>query len=154
MIAVVQRVSKADVTIGSEVHSGIGRGLVVLLGVERGDSEEDAVYLAKKIVELRIFNDQHGKMNCSLIETGGNVLVVSQFTLPADIRKGRRPSFNRSADPETGKKLYDEFITAVRACKVEVKTGVFGEMMSITLVNDGPVTIIADSKEAIRKSRS
>jgi D-aminoacyl-tRNA deacylase len=154
MIAVVQRVSKAEVIIESEVYSDIGSGLVVLLGVERGDSEEDAGYLAKKIVELRIFNDQHGKMNRSLIETGGNLLVVSQFTLPADIRKGRRPSFNRSADPETGNKLYNAFIEVVRTCNVEVKTGVFGAMMTIALVNDGPVTIIADSKEAIRKDRS
>ncbi|MGB3976391.1 MAG: D-aminoacyl-tRNA deacylase [bacterium] len=153
MIAVLQRVSKAKVKIESETYSEIERGLLVLLGVERGDTEKDVNYLVKKIIELRIFNDQNGKMNRSLMDIGGSMLVVSQFTLPADIRKGRRPSFNRSADPETGEMLYQAFITAARACQVDVKTGVFGAMMEIELINDGPVTIIADSKEAVRNTQ-
>ncbi len=153
MLAVIQRVSKAKVKIQSETYSEIGCGLLVLLGVERGDTEKDVEYLVKKSVECRIFNDHNDKMNLSLMDINGSLLVVSQFTLPADIRKGRRPSFNRSADPETGEKLYQAFITAARAYGVDVKTGVFGAMMEIMLINDGPVTIIADSKEAVRNTK-
>ncbi len=147
MLAVIQRVSKASVSINTVVHSAIECGLLILLGVEKGDSSRDVDYLVRKIVELRIFNDAQAKMNRSLMDVGGSLLVVSQFTLFADTSKGRRPGFQRAADSETGQKLYQEFVDATREKGLPVQTGVFGAMMELFIVNDGPVTIIIDSRK-------
>ena len=147
MRAVVQRVSSASVTTGGERLGAIGRGLVVLLGVATGDGEADAAYMAEKIANLRIFEDEAGKMNRSLIETGGAVLAISQFTLFGDCRKGRRPSFVEAAPPDVGRALYDRFCEAVRSHGVRVETGRFQAMMDVALVNDGPVTILVDSRK-------
>lgn len=144
MRVVLQRVSRAEVRIGGEVVGRIGRGLLVLLGVAKGDTVEDARWLAEKVVSLRVFNDDQGKMNRDLIEVNGSLLVVSQFTLHGDCRKGRRPSFVAAADPETAIPLYEAFVQAARALGVPVETGRFGAMMEVELVNDGPVTLILD----------
>ena len=146
MRAVLQRVHQARVRVGDEVTGEIGRGLLVLLGVAQGDTPEQARWLAEKIVGLRIFQDDEGKMNRDVSEAGGSVLVVSQFTLYGDCRKGRRPSFIDAAPPETAIPLYEQFIEAVRALGVPVATGRFGAMMDVELVNAGPVTLIVDSK--------
>jgi D-tyrosyl-tRNA(Tyr) deacylase len=146
MRAVVQRVSRARVVIDTEVAGEIGRGLLVLLGVTHADTVEQARWLADKLVGLRIFNDAQGKMNLSLGEVGGEVLVVSQFTLHGDCRKGRRPSFIEAAPPEIAIPLYEAFVDAVKALGVRTATGRFGAMMQVELVNDGPVTLIVDSK--------
>jgi D-aminoacyl-tRNA deacylase len=148
VIAVIQRVSEASVKIEGRCISNIQTGLLVLLGVEKGDTPRDAEFLVKKIVELRIFNDSDRKMNRSLLDVQGALLVVSQFTLPADIRKGRRPSFNRSAEPDKGENLYNRFINIAKSMVADVQSGVFGAMMQLELVNDGPVTIIAQSPRA------
>lgn len=145
MRACIQRVSRAQVTIAGEVVGRIGRGLVVLLGVATNDSSADARQLAEKISELRIFPDDEGKMNRSLIEIGGAMLVVSQFTLLGDCRKGRRPSFTDAAEPTLGERLYEEFVAAVKAKGIEVATGRFRQMMDVSLTNDGPVTLLLDS---------
>jgi D-aminoacyl-tRNA deacylase len=147
MRACVQRVSEASVTVAGEVVGRIGRGLVVLLGVAADDSSEDVRYLAEKIVELRIFPDEVGKMNRSLGECSGAMLVVSQFTLLGDCRKGRRPSFIDAAPPELGERLYQDFVAAVVAKGIEVATGQFRQHMDVALVNDGPVTLLLDSKK-------
>jgi D-tyrosyl-tRNA(Tyr) deacylase len=147
MRACVQRVSEASVTVAGEVVGRIGRGLVVLLGVAADDSSEDVRYLAEKIVELRIFPDEAGKMNRSLGECSGAMLVVSQFTLLGDCRKGRRPSFIDAAPPELGERLYQDFVAAVVAKGIEVATGQFRQHMDVALVNDGPVTLLLDSKK-------
>lgn len=144
MRVVLQRVSRAEVRIDGEVVGRIGRGLLILLGIARSDTLEDARWLAEKIVGLRIFNDHQGKMNQDLTEVQGSVLVVSQFTLYGDCRKGRRPSFVAAAPPETAIPLYEAFIQCVRALGVPVETGRFGAMMEVELVNDGPVTLILD----------
>jgi D-aminoacyl-tRNA deacylase len=149
MLAVVQRVSKSSVTVNGSVKGSIGRGLMVLLGVETDDTEVDADYLAKKITGLRIFNDEAGKMNRSLVDSAGRMLVVSQFTLMGDCRKGRRPSFIRAAPPEQGERLYKRFVETVRGLDVVVETGVFGAMMEVSLVNDGPVTLIVESRRPV-----
>ena len=146
MRAVLQRVSRARVRVGDEVTGEIGRGLLVLLGVAQGDTAEQARWLAEKVVGLRIFPDDEGKMNRDVTEAGGAVLVVSQFTLYGDCRKGRRPSFIEAAPPETAIPLYETFIEAVRALGVRVATGRFGAMMDVELTNAGPVTLIVDSK--------
>jgi D-tyrosyl-tRNA(Tyr) deacylase len=146
MRAVVQRVSRARVVIDQETAGEIGPGLLVLLGVTTSDTPEQARWLADKIIGLRIFNDADGKMNRSLGDIGGGMLIVSQFTLYGDCRKGRRPSFIDAAGPEIAIPLYEEFITAVKAQGVPVATGRFGAMMQVELVNDGPVTLILDSK--------
>jgi D-aminoacyl-tRNA deacylase len=146
MRAVVQRVSQARVVIDQEVVGQIGRGLLVLLGVAKTDSPEQARWLAEKIVTLRIFNDPEGKMNLDLAEVGGQVLVVSQFTLYGDCRKGRRPSFIDAAPPEIAIPLYEEFINGIKALGITTATGQFGAMMQVELVNDGPVTLIVESK--------
>ncbi len=146
MRAVLQRVSRARVVVDGEVIGQIGRGLLVLLGITHTDTAEQARWLADKVVGLRIFNDPAGKMNLGLEEVGGEVLVVSQFTLHGDCRKGRRPSFIEAAPPEVAVPLYEAFIDAVRALGVKVATGRFGAMMEVELVNDGPVTLIVDSK--------
>ncbi|MCS6849900.1 MAG: D-aminoacyl-tRNA deacylase [Gemmataceae bacterium] len=148
MRAVVQRVRRASVTVEGELTGRIDEGLLVLLGVASTDTPADAQWLADKIVALRIFNDANGKMNRSLLEVGGAALVVSQFTLFGDCRKGRRPSFLGAAPPETAIPLYEAFVTAVRAHGVPVATGRFGAMMQVELVNDGPVTLILDSTDA------
>ncbi len=148
MRAVVQRVSSAGVRIRGQEHSTIGMGLVVLVGVEKNDTETDASNLAKKVVELRIFEDDSGRMNRSLLEVSGQLLAVSQFTLLGDSRKGRRPSFERAAAPDDARKLYELFVHAVDRTGVGVSTGVFREMMDVELVNNGPVTILLDTRKA------
>jgi D-tyrosyl-tRNA(Tyr) deacylase len=145
MRAVVQRVSRASVTIGGEVVGAIGRGLVVLLGVAPDDTPERARWLADKVVGLRIFADDAGKMNRSLTDAGGSALIVSQFTLYGDCSKGRRPSFLGAAGPEVAIPLYETFIDAVKALGVPTATGRFGADMQVELVNDGPVTLILDA---------
>ena len=148
MIAVLQRVSRAGVTVDGRAAGSIGPGLVVLLGVHRTDIESDVKFLVEKSVNLRIFSDSAGKMNLSLLDTGGSALVISQFTLVGDWRKGRRPSFIGAAPPEQGERLYEYFIAGLREQGVSVQTGVFGAMMDVELVNDGPVTFVLDSKRA------
>ncbi len=145
MRAVVQRVREARVEVNGVVTGSIGRGLLVLLGVAREDTPRDADYLAEKIAGLRIFPDEEGKMNRSVRDVGGALLVVSQFTLYGDTRKGRRPSFDRAAPPEQARALYERFVQALRAGGLPVETGVFQAMMQVHLINDGPVTIICDS---------
>jgi D-tyrosyl-tRNA(Tyr) deacylase len=145
MRAVLQRVSRAEVRIANEVVGVIGPGLLVLLGVAPTDNRDDAAWLADKVVGLRIFADDAGKMNRSVAEVGGGVLVVSQFTLYGDCRKGRRPSFISAAPPETAIPLYEAFLDAVRALGVPVAAGRFGADMQVELVNDGPVTLILDT---------
>ncbi len=145
MRVVLQRVSEARVEVDGQVTGSIGRGLVVLLGIARTDTAADADYLADKTLGLRIFPDQEGKMNRSLTEVGGSLLVVSQFTLYGDCRKGRRPSFDQAAPPEQARALYERFLEAVRARQVPCAAGVFQAMMKVQLVNEGPVTIICDS---------
>ncbi len=145
MRAVVQRVKESHVTVADEIVARIGHGLLVLLGVAKGDTNKDADYLANKISHLRIFEDDQGKMNRSLLETGGSMLVVSQFTLLGDCRKGRRPSFIQAARPEDADHLYESFTELVRDMGIDVKTGRFRTMMAVSLINDGPVTIIIES---------
>ena len=145
MRAVVQRVKQSTVTTDNKIVGQIGGGLLVLLGVAKGDTAKDADYLANKIINLRIFEDEDRKMNRSLLETGGELLAVSQFTLLADCRKGRRPSFIEAAEPEKATDLYERFVNMVRAKGVAVQTGRFRAMMEVALINDGPVTIIIES---------
>ena len=147
MRACIQRVSEARVTVDGDVTGQIGRGLVVLLGVGTEDGADEVIWLADKAVGLRIFEDDAGKMNRSLQEASGAMLVVSQFTLFGDCRKGRRPSFINAAPPELAEKLYEEFVTRVRTAGIEVATGRFREHMMVSLVNDGPVTIWIDTAE-------
>lgn len=148
MRACVQRVSQANVAVAGEVTGRIDRGLVALLGVAVGDTDEDARQLAEKIVELRIFEDDAGKMNRSLVEAEGAMLVVSQFTLLGDCRKGRRPSFIDAAPPGEAERLYELFVAEVRRRGVRAETGRFREHMEVMLVNDGPVTMLLDSRKA------
>ncbi len=147
MRALLQRVSSASVTIAGAVHSSIGAGLLILLGVEEADGQEDVTWLAGKIARMRIFGDAEGQMNLPLLETGGDALVVSQFTLHATVKKGNRPSFIRAARPEQAVPLYEAFCAALSTELARpVMTGVFGADMAVALVNDGPVTIWMDSK--------
>ena len=148
MRAVVQRVSRAQVRVGDEVAGDIGPGLLVLLGVGSEDTFADADYLAEKIAGLRIFEDEDGKMNLGLVEAGGGVLAVSQFTLYGDVRRGKRPSFDAAAPPEKARTLYDYFVERIRAAGLRCGTGRFQEMMQVELINDGPVTILLDSSKA------
>jgi D-tyrosyl-tRNA(Tyr) deacylase len=141
MRAVIQRVTRASVSIDGEVVGEIGPGLVVLLGIGKGDTEEGARWLAKKVATLRIFADHEGKFNRSILEIGGSALVISQFTLYGDARKGRRPSFSKAAPPEVAEPLCDLFVDFLRAEGLEVATGRFGAMMLVKIHNDGPVTI-------------
>jgi len=147
MRCVAQRVDRARVRVDGEIISGIEKGVLVFLGIEKGDSYRDADFLLEKIVHLRIFEDSQGKMNLSLIETSGEILIVSQFTLLADCRKGRRPSFVSAEEPEEARKLYDYFISIAREKIGRVGTGEFQAMMKIELVNDGPVTMLLDSRK-------
>ena len=148
MRAVVQRVSRARVTVKGETAGEIGLGLLVLLGVGAGDTRIEADYLAEKTIGLRIFEDAGGKMNLSVAEVGGALLVVSQFTLYGDARRGKRPSFDGAAPPEQARELYEYFVEKVRASGVRSETGRFQETMQVELVNDGPVTILLDSGKA------
>ncbi len=147
MRAVVQRVSRAKVTVGEEVTGEIGSGLLVLLGVGEHDQAADADYCAEKICGLRIFEDDQGKMNRSVAEVGGAILVVSQFTLHGDVRRGKRPSFDAAAKPDQARRLYEYFVERVRSTGLRCETGRFQEMMQVELVNDGPVTILIDSEK-------
>jgi D-aminoacyl-tRNA deacylase len=146
MRIVLQRAKSARVDIAGETVGSIGIGLVILLGVTQTDQEQDARYLADKVIQLRIFPDEAGRMNRSLLEAGGALLVVSQFTLYGDCRKGRRPSFDHAAPPEQARTLYECFIQHLKSSKIAVETGVFQADMEIHLINDGPVTFILDSK--------
>jgi D-tyrosyl-tRNA(Tyr) deacylase len=148
MRAVVQRVSRAQVTVNGEVAGKIGLGLLVLLGVGRDDSESDAIYLAEKIAGLRVFEDERGKMNRSVHDVGGSVLAVSQFTLCGDVRRGKRPSFDAAAAPEKARQLYGFFVEKIRTTGLRCEMGRFQEMMKVELVNEGPVTILLDSGKA------
>ena len=146
MRAVIQRVKFSSVTVENEMVAKIGKGLLVLLGIAKADNTDDAEYLADKIVNLRIFEDENRKMNRSLVDTGGEILVVSQFTLLGDCKKGRRPSFVQAAAPDHATELYQIFVEQVRQKGVTVKTGRFRAMMDVSLINDGPVTLIVDSR--------
>jgi len=145
--AVVQRVSKASITIDEKITGEIGNGFLVLLGVAENDTQDDVIFLAQKIAGLRVFEDDDGKMNLSLDEVDGKMLVVSQFTLLGDCRKGRRPSFVKAARPEQAAELYRGFVAEVRGQGIEVETGRFQEHMDVSLVNDGPVTLLLDSRK-------
>jgi D-tyrosyl-tRNA(Tyr) deacylase len=147
MRAVIQRVTSASVTVEGQVVGAIGAGFLVLLGVGEGDTEADADYLADKTAKLRVFEDADGKMNLGLLDTGGSVLVVSQFTLYGDARKGNRPSFGTAARPEEANRLYAYYCARLRGYGISVATGVFQAMMAVALVNDGPVTILLDSRK-------
>jgi D-tyrosyl-tRNA(Tyr) deacylase len=148
MRAVVQRVSRCRVTVDGDVVGEIGAGLLVLLGVSKADAEAAADYLAEKIIGLRIFEDAEGKMNLSVQDAGGAVLVVSQFTLYGDTRRGKRPSFDAAARPEEAKRLYEYFVGKVRAAGLRCETGEFQAMMEVELVNSGPVTVLLDSERS------
>jgi D-tyrosyl-tRNA(Tyr) deacylase len=147
MRAVIQRVLRAEVRVGDEITGKIGPGLLLLLGVSVDDTERDAEYLLDKTINLRIFEDAEGKMNLSLLETGGELLVVSQFTLYGDTRRGRRPSFIRSAPPDKANELYEFFVRTAQTQVTKVATGRFQAMLDVELVNDGPVTIMLDSEK-------
>ena len=147
MRAVVQRVSRAQVSVAGETVAKIDAGLLVLLGVGCTDSETDADYLVEKLVGLRVFQDDGGKMNLAVGEVGGSVLVVSQFTLYGDVRRGKRPSFDAAARPEKARQLYEYFVGRIRTAGLRCETGRFQEMMQVELVNDGPVTILLDSNK-------
>jgi len=146
MIAVIQRVKKAKVQVGKEVVGSIGKGLVILLGIEKSDTQDLLDRFVKKIVHMRIFPDERGRMNKDILEAGGEILLVSQFTLLADVKKGRRPSFLKAADPNTAKSLF-EYTAEKFSQFLPVKTGVFGEYMQVSLQNDGPVTFILTSQD-------
>ena len=147
MRAVIQRVRRASVSIAGETRSTIGRGLVILLGIRRGDTETDLRWLADKIVNLRIFDDQEGKMNLSATDIDGEVLIISQFTLYGDCRKGRRPGFSGAAAPDIAEPLYNKFIHEVRNRRLRVASGTFQAEMAVDLTNDGPVTLLLDSEK-------
>ena len=148
MKVVLQRVKEASVKVQAEVTGKIKCGVCLLVGIEKGDSEKDAQYLAQKIVELRIFPDKEGKMNLSLLEIKGEVLAVSQFTLACSLRKGRRPSFDRAENSEGAERLFDYLVGLIRQRGIKVETGIFGSMMEVYLINDGPVTFILEARKA------
>jgi D-tyrosyl-tRNA(Tyr) deacylase len=148
MKIVLQRIKQAAVEVQGKITGEIERGICLLVGIEKGDSEDDAQYLAKKVAELRIFPDKEGKMNLSLAETRGAVLAVSQFTLAGSTKKGRRPSFDRAELPERAEKLFRYFVDLIRKRGIKVETGVFGALMDVHLVNDGPVTFILEKKKS------
>lgn len=148
MRSVVQRVKTAGVSINNQIYSSINKGLLCLLGISPDDNEEDINYIIDKITNMRIFQDDSDKMNRSVIDIDGEVLIVSQFTLYGDARKGRRPSFDKAANGETARVIYENFLTALKSVIItdKIKTGIFAEMMEVNLINDGPVTILLDSK--------
>ncbi|HHZ20259.1 MAG TPA: D-tyrosyl-tRNA(Tyr) deacylase [Firmicutes bacterium] len=146
MRAVIQRVTQAQVFVGTELVGEIGPGFLILLGVGEGDTQADAAYLAEKTVNLRVFEDSEGKMNRSLLEVSGEALVVSQFTLYGDCRKGRRPSFSQAADPQLGERLYQAYCDLIKGYGINVQQGRFRAYMQVKLVNDGPVTLLLDSR--------
>ncbi|MFI5175568.1 MAG: D-aminoacyl-tRNA deacylase [Terriglobia bacterium] len=148
MRAVLQRVKESNVVVDDHQVASIGKGLLVLLAVMKGDNKEDVRQLAQKVIELRIFEDENGKMNRSLEEVNGAMLVVSQFTLAGDCRKGRRPSFDDAADPATARSLYEQFVEHARSRNVPTQTGSFQAMMQVHLINDGPVTLLLDSRKS------
>lgn len=150
MKAVIQRVASASVMVEGKIVGEIERGFLVLLGVKRGDTQDDAAYLARKIAKLRVFNDEAGKMNLALEQVNGAVLAVSQFTLYGDTRDGNRPGFSQAASPDDGNRLYKTFCEMLRNENLEVQTGIFQTEMKVSLVNDGPVTIIIDSSERLK----
>ena len=146
MKAVIQRVKKSSVSVDGKTIGKIDKGLMILLGIAKDDSEEDAMYLSEKIPNLRIFEDTEGKMNLSLVETGGDILVISQFTLIGDTRKGRRPSYAGAARPELANRLYEYFISLLKLKGIKTESGQFQAKMDVSLINDGPVTLIVESK--------
>ena len=146
MRALVQRVSHASVTIDGRIHGQIGQGFLVLLGITDGDTVDDAVYLADKTVKMRVFTDENDKMNRSILDAGGEILAVSQFTLHGDVRHGRRPSFIRAARPELAVPMYDAYCQGLRDAGIHVETGIFQTDMKVSLINDGPVTLLIDSR--------
>ena len=146
MRALVQRVSHASVTIDGRIHGQIGQGFLVLLGITDGDTVDDAVYLADKTVKMRVFTDENDKMNRSILDAGGEILAVSQFTLHGDVRHGRRPSFIRAARPELAVPMYDAYCQGLRNAGIHVETGIFQTDMKVSLINDGPVTLLIDSR--------
>ncbi len=146
MKVILQRVTSASVTVEGKTVGQIGKGLLILVGVESGDTDADSTYLAKKTVDLRIFSDADNKMNLSLLDAGGQVLAVSQFTLIADWKNGRRPGFSRAARPDEGNRLYEHYKECLRKLGVHVEAGVFGAHMDVALVNDGPVTLILETQ--------
>ncbi|SDY30125.1 D-aminoacyl-tRNA deacylase [Thermoactinomyces sp. DSM 45892] len=154
MRVVIQRVSQASVTVDDQVVGAIDQGLLLLVGITENDGEEEIQTLAEKVVHMRIFEDEEGKMNKSLLDLGGAILSVSQFTLYGDCRKGRRPSFMAAARPELAHPLYERFNEQLRRRGVEVQTGIFGAMMDVSLHNDGPVTILLDSHDLVKKKLS
>lgn len=147
MRVVVQRSKQASVVVDGRTVGKISAGFVVLVGITHDDSQEDVLYLADKVANLRVFEDEQGKMNLSLLDVGGEVLSISQFTLYGDCRKGRRPSFVQAAKPEQAKALYEQFNEALEAKNIKVETGIFGAMMQVHLINDGPTTLMIDSKD-------
>lgn len=147
MRIVLQRVKQAAVEVNKQTVGQINKGVCLLIGIEKGDTEEEALYLAPKITELRIFPDEEGKMNLSLLDIAGEVLAVSQFTLAASLKKGRRPSFDNAEDPERAEKLFRFFVEVIKEKGIKVETGVFGALMDVHLVNDGPVTFILERKK-------
>lgn len=149
MRAVIQRVTRASVVVDGKVEGQIGAGLLVLLGVAKGDGAPDVQYMVEKIATLRIFGDQQGKMNLSLGEVGGAVLIVSQFTLVGDTDKGRRPGFDKAAPPDTARTLYDQVVDGLKGRGLRVETGLFGARMRVSLENDGPVTFTLDSRPGL-----
>ena len=149
MIALIQRVCSAKVEVADEIISEIGAGMLILLGIGMDDNDADIAYIGRKSVHLRIFGDEQGHLNRSLIETGGEVLIVSQFTLLADSKKGRRPSFTRAAAPEIAEPIYRKTCEEFRSHGIRVQEGVFGAMMKVSLINDGPVTIVVDSRDHV-----
>lgn len=147
MRAVLQRVTRSKVVVDGEIVGSIGKGLNVLLGISKDDTMEDIPYLKDKIINLRIFEDEEGKMNRSLLDVGGEILLISQFTLYGDCRKGRRPNFMDALGGNEAKKIYDEFVKSLKETGIKVETGIFGAHMEVTIENDGPVTLIVESKK-------